>query len=200
MFSKMRRKFVISFTYISVLAIGALIYLVVFLFAENRQNAMRTSGGEDFYPPNLSNSQNLSPNLSQNSQNLAQDFSQAPLDSVKSLDELPNEIDSAFNALDSTPNTAESVTTDLPKLPRNFIVEVKVLNVRAKPSVEGKILKRFKKGAVIRISEIQGQWAKLENGGFAFLSLLKDSAENAGDGTKNAGDSVKDGANQKGRN
>lgn len=111
----------------------------------------------------------------------------SPIDSV-SLNALPDEINSAIDSIetplesrnDSNKNATKNADSTAQKasdskiFPRDFIVRVKVLNVRETPSTESAVLKRFKEGAVIRISKVDGKWAELENGGWAYLSLLRE--------------------------
>lgn len=152
MCSRLRGKIIIFFSYISVIAIGILIYLVVFLFAEKRQNMAQRDDS-------------TAPQIPQDS---------TPPQNPTSINELPNEIDTAIVVIESPIDDFPIISTDEVKFPKEYIVEAKILNIRTSPSTKAPIMKRFKKGAVISISEIDGEWAKLENGGFAFLPLLKE--------------------------
>lgn len=160
MCSRLRGKIVIFFSYVSVIAIGLLIYLVIFLFVEKHQNSSSKSDDTDFITPPQ--------NLTRSDDNAA---TAAPNDSAF-INELPSEIDSAITVIESPIEEIPIIKKD--SFPRDFIVEAKVLNVRSQQSTKAKIIKRFKKGAIISIIEIDGEWAKLENGGFAFLPLLKE--------------------------
>lgn len=150
MCSRLRGKIIIFFSYISVIAIGILIYLVVFLFAEKRQN------------------------MAQSSDDATPQISSTPPQNPTSINELPNEIDTAIVVIESPIDEFPIISPNEAKFPKEYIVEAKILNIRLSPSTQAPIMKRFKKGAVISISEIDGEWAKLENGGFAFLPLLKE--------------------------
>lgn len=161
---KIKNNFVITFSYLSVIAIGILIYLVIFLFAEKRQNQSKYRANDFVVFPAQKNAES------------SVDSAKNGVDSAISINELPNEIDSALNAIEkpeNLANTAES-SAPLPKFPRDFIVDAKILNVRASANTNAKIIKRFKQGAIISIRDINGQWAKLANGGFAYAPLLKE--------------------------
>lgn len=152
MCSRLRGKIIIFFSYISVIAIGILIYLVVFLFAEKRQNMAQRGDS-------------TAPQIPRDS---------TPPQNPTSINELPNEIDTAIVVIESPIDEFPIISPDEVEFPKEYIVEAKILNIRTSPSTKAPIMKRFKKGAIISISEIDGEWAKLENGGFAFLSLLKE--------------------------
>lgn len=154
---KIKNNFVITFSYLSVIAIGILIYLVIFLFAEKRQNQSKYRANDFVVFP-------------------AQKNAESSVDSAISINELPNEIDSALNAIEKPADSAKIAESSapLPKFPRDFIVDAKILNVRASANTNAKIIKRFKQGAIISIRDINGQWAKLANGGFAYAPLLKE--------------------------
>lgn len=161
---KIKNNFVIAFSYFSVIAIGILIYLVIFLFAEKRQSQSKYQPNDFVVFP------------AQKSAESSVDSAKNGIDSAISINELPNEIDSALNVLEKPENPvniAES-SAPLPKFPRDFIVDAKILNVRASANTNAKIIKRFKQGAIISIRDINGQWAKLANGGFAYAPLLKE--------------------------
>ena len=166
---KIRNNFVIAFSYFSVIAIGILIYLVVFLFAEKRQNQNKYRANDFVVFP------------AQKSAESSVDSAKNGIDSAISIDELPNEIDSAINALEKPADSANVAESSAPLMtfPRDFIVDAKILNVRTSANTQAKIIKRFKQGAVISIRDIEGQWAKLANGGFAFAPLLKEVPQKA---------------------
>lgn len=163
MCSRLRGKIIIFFSYISVIAIGILIYLVVFLFAENRQN-VTTKNSIDFMETyNPIRTHNLPQTSDSNAtQNPTQD---------DNFIELPNEIDTAIDVIEQPRDSSEALKVTFP---RDFIVMAKILNIRTAPNTQAKIMKRFKQGAIISISEIDGEWAKLEKGGFAYLPMLKE--------------------------
>lgn len=161
---KIKNNFVITFSYLSVIAIGILIYLVIFLFAEKRQNQSKYRANDFVVFPAQKNAES------------SVDSAKNGVDSAISINELPNEIDSALNAIEKPADSAKIAESSapLPKFPRDFIVDAKILNVRASANTNAKIIKRFKQGAIISIRNINGQWAKLANGGFAYAPLLKE--------------------------
>lgn len=179
--------------YMSVLSIGVLIYIIVILFANDAKNGLSTIKSLESFgkkkgdlvessaiPPNQGG-ESLAGAIPSNQGNESPDIKLSVADKA-SLNELPDEINSAIDSIetplesrnDSTKNadSTASKASDSKRFPRDFVVRVKVLNVRETPSTDSAVLKRFKQGAIIRISEISGKWARLENGGWAYLSLL----------------------------
>lgn len=166
--------------YMSVLSIGVLIYIIVILFANDAKNGLSTIKSLESFGKkkgDLVESNAIPENQSGESPDIKLNVADKA-----SLNELPDEINSAIDSIetplesrnDSTKNADSSVpkASDFKRFPRDFVVRVKVLNVRETPSTDSAVLKRFKQGAIIRISEISGKWARLENGGWAYLSLL----------------------------
>ena len=94
----------------------------------------------------------------------------------ESLNELPNEINVSLDSIEKpiSSNYSPSVLPNTKGFPRSFVVNTKILRIRAEPSTDSAIIKYFKYGAIIRISGVEGKWAQLENGGWAYLSLLKE--------------------------
>ena len=54
-----------------------------------------------------------------------------------------------------------------------YKIKVNNLNIREKPSVESKILKRMSINQQIFIENIEGKWGKIDGGGFAYTELLE---------------------------
>lgn len=183
--------------YMSVLSIGVLIYIIVILFANDAKNGLSTikslesfgkkkgdlveSKGESSLVLSNQGGESLAGAIPSNQVPNQSNESPSVADKA-SLNELPDEINSAIDSietpLESRNNSTKNADSTAPKasdskrFPRDFVVRVKVLNVRETPSTDSTVLKRFKQGATIRISEISGKWARLENGGWAYLSLL----------------------------
>lgn len=183
--------------YMSVLSIGVLIYIIIILFANDAKNGLSAiksleSFGKngvkkgDLVESGVESGTILS-NQGANQSNESPDIKLSVADKDL-LNALPDEINSAIDSIetplesrnDSSKNTDKNADSTAQKasdskiFPRDFIVRVKVLNVRETPSTDSAVLKRFKEGAVIRISKVDGKWAQLENGGWAYLSLLRE--------------------------
>lgn len=171
---QMRGKIRLFFSYLSILVIGILIYLIVLFVADKhrRDNELRADSLLNPSATKFANSNESSKTsnviLSEGT-NKSNTESSSVVDK-ESLNELPNEINVAINTLDS-PN---SLPKNASAFPRDFIVNTRVLRIRTEPNTNSEVLKLFKEGAVIRISRIEDKWAELENGGWAYLPLLKE--------------------------
>lgn len=187
---QMRGKIRLLFSYLSILVIGILIYLIVLFVADKhrKENELRADSLLNATTPT---NRGESSEFGKSSESLAMNRAESNLtqgessgESVnistdspsvadkESLNELPNEINVAINTIDS-PSVPKSAA-DSNAFPRDFVVNTRVLRIRTAPSTDSAVIKLFKEGAVIRISQIQGKWAELENGGWAYLSLLKE--------------------------
>lgn len=169
----MRGRIRLLFNYLSLIVIGICIYLVVLLVADKYKKNKEM----------IADSATIAPVIPNEVTKTNESQSEAPnVVDKESLNELPNEINVALDSIETpidsnksnkiTPNSTSNVNSD--RFPRNFIVGVKVLKIRAEPSTEAEVIKRFKEGAIIRISSIDNKWAQLENGGWAYLPLLKE--------------------------
>ncbi len=191
---QMRGKIRLLFSYLSILVIGILIYLIVLFVADKHRKSSNEEiaiapviGGESKSESNKiqSSSEGESGGESKSStessgiqgtnlgeSSVANNAESPSIADKDSLNELPNEINVAINTIDS-PSVANNVA-DSSAFPRDFVVATKVLRIRTAPSTDSAVIKLFKEGAVIRISKVDGKWAELENGGWAYLSLLKE--------------------------
>lgn len=187
---QMRGKIRLLFSYLSILVIGILIYLIVLFVADKHRKSSNEeiaiapviggesnkiqsasegeSGGESKSSTESSGIQGA--NLGESS--VAKNAESPSITDKDSLNELPNEINVAINTIDS-PSVANNAA-DSSAFPRDFVVATKVLRIRTAPSTDSAVIKLFKEGAVIRISRVEGKWAQLENGGWAYLSLLRE--------------------------
>ena len=191
---QMRGKIRLLFSYLSILVIGILIYLIVLFVADKHRKSSNEeiaiapviggesksesnkiqsasegeSGGESKSSTESSGIQGA--NMGESS--VAKNAESPSIADKDSLNELPNEINVAINTIDS-PSVANNAV-DSSAFPRDFVVATKVLRIRTAPSTDSAVIKLFKEGAVIRISKVDGKWAQLENGGWAYLSLLRE--------------------------
>lgn len=193
---QMRGKIRLLFSYLSILIIGILIYLIVLFVADKHRKSSNDEiaiapiiggeskgestkiqsasegelGGESKSSTESSVAQNVGESGGESS--VAKNAESPSVADKDSLNELPNEINVAINTIDS-PSVPKSVA-DSGAFPQNFVVNTKVLRIRTAPNTDSAVIKLFKEGAVIRISAIKGKWAELENGGWAYLPLLKE--------------------------
>lgn len=56
-----------------------------------------------------------------------------------------------------------------------YAVNADVLNIREKPSVESKVIKKYINGNNIEIINISDGWGELRSGGFAYMELLREN-------------------------
>ncbi|GAA7352572.1 SH3 domain-containing protein [Helicobacter pylori] len=82
------------------------------------------------------------------------------------------------NSASSVQNNQKAPTTPtIGKKPLEYKVAVSGVNVRAFPSIKGKILGSLAKDKSVKVLEIQNDWAKIEfsneTKGYVFLKLLK---------------------------
>lgn len=195
---QMRGKIRLLFSYLSILIIGILIYLIVLFVADKHRKSSNDeiaiapiiggeskgestkiqsasegeSGGESKSSTESSGISHANVGESGGESNVAKNAESPSVADKDSLNELPNEINVAINTIDS-PSVPKSVA-DSGAFPQNFVVNTKVLRIRTAPNTDSAVIKLFKEGAVIRISAIEGKWAELENGGWAYLPLLKE--------------------------
>ena len=191
---QMRGKIRLLFSYLSILVIGILIYLIVLFVADKHRKSSNEeiaiapviggesnkiqsasegeSGGESKFSTESSGIQGANVGESKGESSVVKNAESPSIADKDSLNELPNEINVAINTIDS-PSVANNAT-DSSAFPRDFVVATKVLRIRTAPSTDSAVIKLFKEGAVIRISRVDGKWAQLENGGWAYLSLLKE--------------------------
>ncbi len=54
-----------------------------------------------------------------------------------------------------------------------YRVNADILNIRNKPNVESKIIKKYINGDNIAITNIIGEWGELKSGGFAYMEFLE---------------------------
>lgn len=189
---QMRGKIRLLFSYLSILIIGILIYLIVLFVADKHRRSSNdeiaiapviggeskgessgiqsASEGELGGESKSSVAQNVGKSGGESS--VAKNAESPSVADKDSLNELPNEINVAINTIDS-PSVPKSVAVS-GAFPQDFVVNTKVLRIRTAPNTDSAVIKLFKEGAVIRISAIKGKWAELENGGWAYLPLLKE--------------------------
>ena len=195
---QMRGKIRLLFSYLSILVIGILIYLIVLFVADKHRKSSNEeiaiapviggesksesnkiqsasegeSGGESKSSTESSGISRANMGESKVESSVANNAESPSIADKDSLNELPNEINVAINTIDS-PSVANNAV-DSSAFPRDFVVATKVLRIRTAPSTDSAVIKLFKEGAVIRISKVDGKWAELENGGWAYLSLLRE--------------------------
>ncbi len=175
----MRGKIRLLFSYLSILVIGILIYLFVLFIADKHRKEKELRADSPLNAPTIApaisneSSESLVANMGESSgeSSVANNAESPSVADKESLNELPNEINVAINTIDS-PSVPSAV--DLGAFPRDFVVATKVLRIRTAPSTNSEVIKLFKEGAVIRISRVEGKWAQLENGGWAYMSLLRE--------------------------
>ena len=193
---QMRGKIRLLFSYLSILIIGILIYLIVLFVADKHRKGgdeiaiAPIIGGESSGESNAESSairessgESNAIRESNTESNVAKNAESPSVVDKDSLNELPNEINVALDTIDS-PNAPKIDSPNAPKnvavsavskaFPQDFVVNTKVLRIRTEPNTDSAVIKLFKEGAVIRISAIKGKWAELENGGWAYLPLLKE--------------------------
>ena len=181
---QMKGKIRLLFSYLSILVIGILIYLVVLFVADKhrKDKEMIADSGANPSTPAIENTNAESPKsfetpiITGDSSTNGESISESPSVADKeSLNELPNEINVALDSIEKPANLGDSRDlTNADRFPRSFVVNTKILRIRAEPSTDSEVIKHFKYGAIIRVSNIEGKWAQLENGGWAYLPLLKE--------------------------
>lgn len=208
----MRTKFKIFLSYIVVVIVGILAYLVTVLIADTHKsdakfaqnlNWERTPIERYTIDSSADSSADSADSSSDSSDSANKDLAaesnaltplQAPeIARTPNLGEIVTTIEGAIESIDKTAGknatksaskstlatasnpASEVVLTD--SMPMNYIVNTGILNIRATPSKTAQIIKRFKRGAKISIDKIEGEWAHLENGGWAFKPLLKEPKE-----------------------
>ncbi len=81
------------------------------------------------------------------------------------------------NALPTQNNQKTPTTPTIKKKPLEYKVAVSGVNVRAFPSIKGKIIGSLAKDKSVKVLEIQNDWAEIEfshkTKGYVFLKLLK---------------------------
>lgn len=117
-----------------------------------------------------SNIEVIQPNISGESSESSANTESPSIADTESLNELPTEINVALNAIDLPSESVDEVSA----FPQKFVVNARILRIRAEPNTDSAVIKLFKEGAVINISAISGKWAELERGGWAYLPLLKE--------------------------
>lgn len=174
----MQGKVRIFFTYLLIAVVGVLIYLSFAFFMQKKpdvKNAKTETLPTEIPEITEANSTIAKPldkelqepiDMIESATNVIDDNKTASIDSTEDVNATQDSTNSVDSAVDST--------NDMESFPRTFIVEANVLNVRSQPSVESPIIKRFKKGALISISGVEDTWAKLENGGWVLLKLIKE--------------------------
>lgn len=180
---QMKGKIRLLFSYLSILVIGILIYLVVLFVADKhrKDKEMIADSGANPSTPAINNANAESPKsfetpiITGDSSTNGESISESPSVADKeSLNELPNEINVALDSIEKPANLGDSRDIDEARFPRSFVVNTKILRIRAEPSTDSAVIKHFKNGAIIRVSNIEGKWAQLENGGWAYLPLLRE--------------------------
>ena len=193
MCSKVKGRVRLIVSYLSILIIGILIYLVVLVAVDkhhkkNADEMIAESTSESIDDLGLGE---MSANLMNPSAIVGESIdgvinynnsgSNLDITDRHSLNELPNEIDKSLDLLDSPekPNIAsestnDSVADNAEKFPKQFVVNTQILRIRNNPSTDSAVIKHFKEGAIISVNRIDDKWAQLENGGWAYLPLLKE--------------------------
>ena len=175
---QMKGKIRLLFSYLSILVIGILIYLVVLFVADKhrKDKEMIADSGANPSAPAIDSTNAESPRAESPviiGDSNRESISPSVADK-ESLNELPNEINVALDSIEKPTNLGDSRDINEARFPRSFVVNTKILRIRAEPNTNAEVLKLFKEGAIISVSKIEGKWAQLENGGWAYLSLLKE--------------------------
>ena len=171
---QMKGKIRLLFSYLSILVIGILIYLVVLFVADKHRKDKEMIADSSANPsaPAIDSANAESPIIIGDSNS---ESTSPSIADKESLNELPNEINVALDSIEKPANLGDSRDlTNADRFPRSFVVNTKILRIRAEPNTNAELLKLFKEGAIISVSNIEGKWAQLENGGWAYLSLLKE--------------------------
>lgn len=187
MCNKVKGRVRLIVSYLSILIIGILIYLVV-LFAidkhhkkNNIDEFIADESADDLGLGEMSaNLMNPSAIVGESIDNTLNNNSGLNLDITDrhSLNELPSEIDSAIDSIEMS-SVASDSASDLPndsanEFPKQFVVNTQILRIRNEPNTDSAVIKHFKSGAIISVNRIENKWAQLENGGWAYLPLLKE--------------------------
>ena len=173
---QMKGKIRLLFSYLSILVIGILIYLVVLFVADKhrKDKEMIADSGANPSTPAIENTNTNAESPIITGDSNSESISPSIADK-ESLNELPNEINVALDSIEKPANLGDSRDlTNADRFPRSFVVNTKILRIRAEPSTNAEVLKLFKEGAIISVSKIEGKWAQLENGGWAYLPLLRE--------------------------
>lgn len=170
---QMKGKIRLLFSYLSILVIGILIYLVVLFVADKHRKDKEMIADSSANPsaPAIDSANAESPVIIGDSNSESTSPSVAD---KESLNELPNEINVALDSIEKPANLGDSRDINEARFPRSFVVNTKILRIRAEPSTNAEVLKLFKEGAIISVRNIEGKWAQLENGGWAYLPLLRE--------------------------
>ena len=176
---QMKGKIRLLFSYLSILVIGILIYLVVLFVADKhrKDKEMIADSGANPSAPAIENTNAESTESFESPIITGDSNGESISPSVadkESLNELPNEINVALDSIEKPVNLGDSRDINADGFPRSFVVNTKILRIRAEPSTDSAIIKHFKNGAIIRVSNIEGKWVQLENGGWAYLPLLRE--------------------------
>lgn len=187
MCNKVKGRVRLIVSYFSILIIGILIYLVV-LFAidkhhkkNNIDEFIADENADDLGLGEMSaNLMNPSAIVGESIDNTLNNNSGLNLDITDrhSLNELPSEIDGAIDSIEMS-SVASDSASDLPsdsanEFPKQFVVNTQILRIRNEPNTDSAVIKHFKSGAIISVNRIENKWAQLENGGWAYLPLLKE--------------------------
>lgn len=164
----MQGKIRVFLTYLLIALVGILIYLS-FAFFMDRKPDVKNAKIETL-PTTI-------PEITEANATITKPLDKELQEPIDMIENATNAIDDNKTAsIDSTKDiaTRDSTASNVESFPKNFIVEVNVLNVRSQPNVESPIIKRFKKGAIISISSVESSWARLENGGWVLLKLIRE--------------------------
>lgn len=164
----MQGKIRVFLTYLLIALVGILIYLS-FAFFMDRKPDVKNAKIETL-PTEI-------PEITEANATITKPLDKELQEPIDMIENATNAIDDNKTAsIDSTKDiaTRDSTANNVESFPKNFIVEVNVLNVRSQPNVESPIIKRFKKGAIISISSVESSWARLENGGWVLLKLIRE--------------------------
>ncbi|RDU65602.1 SH3 domain-containing protein [Helicobacter sp. MIT 14-3879] len=188
----MRSSYKISLTYLGIVIIGILIYLIVIIIADN--NSHKES---KLFAFNIGKKEVSNQHITQNTLNKTQppkelenkevnktlnDELKEPIDMIEHIHIIENNDKNStqntyLNPMQDSQNSMinnKDVSLDSNIYPKDYIVDVSFANIRSKPDVNSDIIKRFKKGAIISIVNTDSTWAKLENGGYILLRLIKE--------------------------
>ena len=187
MCNKVKGRVRLIVSYLSILIIGILIYLVGLFVIDkhlkknNIDEFIADESADDLGLGEMSaNLMNPSAIVGESIDNTLNNNSGLNLDITDrhSLNELPSEIDSAIDSIEMSSVASDSVS-NLPndsanEFPKQFVVNTQILRIRNEPNTDSAVIKHFKSGAIISVNRIENKWAQLENGGWAYLPLLKE--------------------------
>lgn len=144
----MRDKCVIYGIYIFILIIGITIYSLVLLGINKKYNTEQNT------PPIQINDAKIDSNNKKAIDNKSQ--------TINSKTEEENKNQQVYKQKDKKQESKNTL----------YIINVNVANVRETPSVNAKIINKYKLNDEVVVTKKINKWAELKNGGFIYIDLL----------------------------